>query len=136
MLPVLTLAQSVATVIDTRPRLVTVQELECHIERVTVPRAPGGIMDGTAQALKGDGDALAGAIIGGVIGNRIGGENKGAAATLGVIIGSNIASDTAGRGNAVEYQDREVCRPVTRQIQRGEIVTFEYQGRRFTVTFD
>lgn len=141
IIPGLALAQSVATVVETRPRLVTIQERECRIEQipVTTGSAPGTVFDGTGAALKGDGDALAGAIIGGVIGNQFGkGDGKKAATVAGVIIGSNMAHGTANAqgGTHTRYVNQEVCRDVPRQVHRGDIVTFEYRGRRFTVTFD
>lgn len=130
-----------AQVVNVQPRYITSHTRQCHIEQVPVTRtAPqGGVFDGTGAALKGDGDALAGAIIGGVIGNQIGsGDGRKAATVAGVIIGSNMANGTAKNngGTHTEYVNREVCRNVPQQIQRGEIVTFSYKGRQFTVTFD
>jgi uncharacterized protein YcfJ len=130
-----------AQVINVQPKYVTSYSKQCHIEQVPVTRtAPqGGVFDGTGAALKGDGDALAGAIIGGVIGNQFGkGDGKKAATVAGVIIGSNMANGTANAhgGTYTEYVNREVCRNVPQQVQRGEIVTFSYKGRQFTVTFD
>lgn len=130
-----------AQVVNVQPKYVTSYSKQCHIEQVPVTRtAPqGGVFDGTGAALKGDGDALAGAIIGGVIGNQFGkGDGKKAATVAGVIIGSNMANGTANAqgGTYTEYVNREVCRNVPQQIQRGEIVTFSYKGRQFTVTFD
>ena len=130
-----------AQVINVQPRYVTNYIKQCHIEQVPVTRnsPQGGVFDGTVQALKGDGDALAGAIIGGVIGNQFGnGDGKKAATVAGVIIGSNMANGTANAqgGTYTEYVNREVCRNVAQQVQRGEIVTFSYKGRQFTMTFD
>ena len=130
-----------AQVINVQPKYMTTYNRQCHVEQVPVTRtAPqGGVFDGTGAALKGDGDALAGAIIGGVIGNQIGrGDGKKAATVAGVIIGSNIANGTANAqgGTYTEYVNREVCRNVPQQVQRGEIVTFLYKGRQFTVTFE
>jgi len=131
----------VARVINTQPKYVTTYQRQCHVEQVPVTRtAPqGGVFDGTGAALKGDGDALAGAIIGGVIGNQIGnGDGRKAATVAGVIIGSNMANGTSRNngGTYTEYVNREVCRNVAQQVQRGEIVTFSYKGRQFTMTFD
>jgi len=130
-----------AQVINIQPKYVTTYSRQCHIEQVPVTRtAPqGGVFDGTGAALKGDGDALAGAIIGGVIGNQFGkGDGKTAATVAGVIIGSNMANGTANAqgGTYTEYVNREVCRNVAQQTQRGEIVTFSYRGRTFTQTFE
>ena len=130
-----------AQVINVQPKYVTTYSKQCHIEQVPVTRtAPqGGVFDGTGAALKGDGDALAGAIIGGVIGNQFGrGDGKKAATVAGVIIGSNMANSTANAqgGTYTEYVNREVCRNVAQQVQRGEIITFSYRGRTFTQTFE
>jgi uncharacterized protein YcfJ len=130
-----------ARVVNVQPKYITSYTKQCHIEQVPVTRtAPqGGVFDGTGAALKGDGDALAGAIIGGVIGNQFGrGDGKKAATVAGVIIGSNMANGTANAqgGTYTEYASREVCRNIPQQVQRGEIVTFAYRGRQFTVTFD
>lgn len=131
----------VARVVNVQPKYITTHSRQCYLEQVPVTRtAPqGGVFDGTGAALKGDGDALAGAIIGGVIGNQIGnGDGRKAATIAGVIIGSNMANGTAKAqgGTVTEYVNREVCRNVPQQVQRGEIVTFLYKGRQFTVTFD
>lgn len=130
-----------AHVVNVQPRYITTHARQCHIEQIPVTRqAPqGGVFDGTGSALKGDGDALAGAIIGGVIGNQFGkGDGKKAATVAGVIIGSNIANGTANAqgGTYTEYVNKEVCRNVPQQVQQGEIVTFLYKGRQFTVNFD
>lgn len=130
-----------AHVVNVQPRYVTTHTRQCYVEQVPVTRTSpqGGVFDGTGAALKGDGDALAGAIIGGVIGNQLGrGDGKKAATVAGVIIGSNMANGTANAqgGSYTEYASREVCRNVPQQVQRGEIVTFAYKGRQFTVTFD
>jgi uncharacterized protein YcfJ len=130
-----------ARVVNVQPKYITSYTKQCHIEQVPVTRtAPqGGVFDGTGAALKGDGDALTGAIIGGVIGNQFGrGDGKKAATVAGVIIGSNMANGTANAqgGTYTEYASREVCRNIPQQVQRGEIVTFAYRGRQFTVTFD
>lgn len=142
MVPLTVLAYNdSARIVDVQPKYVTSYARQCHIERVPVTRAvpQGGVLDGTGQALKGDGDALAGAIIGGVIGNQFGkGDGKTAATIAGVVIGSNIGNGTSKQngGSYTEYVDREVCQNVPQRIQKGEIVTFEYRGRRFTVNFD
>jgi uncharacterized protein YcfJ len=130
-----------AQVIRVQPKYINTYVKQCHIEQVSVSRntQPGSVLDGTGAALKGDGDALAGAIIGGVIGNQFGsGDGKKAATVAGVIIGSNMANGTSKSqaGSTVEYVSREVCRNVPQQVQKGEIVTFSYQGRRFDVHFD
>lgn len=134
-------AQDSARVVEVQPKYITTYTKQCYIEQVPVTRtAPqGGVLDGVGGALKGDGDALAGAIIGGVIGNQIGGgDGKKAATVAGVIIGSNMANGTSKNngGTYTEYVNREVCQNVPQRMPRGKMVTFEYEGQRFTVSFD
>lgn len=86
----------------------------------------GGVFDGTGQALKGNGNALAGAIIGGVIGNQFGGgDGKKAATVLGVIVGSNMANGTADK-------TRQVCSQTPKWEQRSRLtgwnVTYSFNG--------
>lgn len=75
---------------------------------------------------------IIGAIAGGIIGNQVGGGNgKTAATALGAAIGSHVGTNQGPR--IVEEVN---CFPETRQIQRGEKVTFRYKGKLITQVID
>lgn len=109
-------------VVNVQPRMVTMYQQQC--QQVAVQRAPSGNSSG----------GVLGAIAGAALGNQIGGgSGKDIATAAGAVIGYQI-----GRGpdqpGGVEYQT--VCSNVPVTVQRGEIVTFVYKGRRFTQTFE
>jgi len=89
------------------------------------------------------GDFLAGAIIGGAIGNNVS-NDKGAGA-IGAIIGGAIANENAKKKNSsatiVGYKRERVCETTVteqRQIVREYMYTtmkFEYNGNIYTVRF-
>jgi len=87
----------------------------------------------TRQVVKNRNDInIIGAIAGGIIGNQVGGGNgKTAATALGAVLGSRVATDVSPR--IVEEVN---CFPETRQIQRGEKVTFRYKGKLITQVID
>jgi len=87
----------------------------------------------TRQVVKNRNDInIIGAIAGGIIGNQVGGGNgKTAATALGAVLGSRVATDAGPR--IVEEVN---CFPETRQIQRGEKVTFRYKGKLITQVID
>tara|TARA_B100001094_G_C17997549_1_gene703430 strand:- start:151 stop:666 length:516 start_codon:yes stop_codon:yes gene_type:complete len=95
----------------------------------------GSIFSGTNEALKGNGDSLLGAIIGGVIGNKVGNGNDGAT-VLGVIIGSNIGNETS------DSSKKTVCSQETRynEVQKVQythtVMVVEYNGYFKTITFN
>ena len=75
---------------------------------------------------------IIGAIAGGIIGNQVGGGNgKTAATALGAAIGSHVGTNQGPR--IVEEVN---CFPETRQVQRGEKVTFRYKGKLITQVID
>ena len=90
------------------------------------------------------GDFLAGAIIGGAIGNQIG-DSKGNGA-LGAIIGGAIANESAKKKNStstiIGYKRENVCTTTTvrtKNIQRvynGTVMSFVYQDKQYTVRFN
>lgn len=87
----------------------------------------------TRQVVKDPNDInIIGAIAGGIIGNQVGGGNgKTAATALGAVIGSRVGTNQGPR--IVEEVN---CFPETRQVQRGEKVTFRYKGKVFTQVID
>lgn len=89
------------------------------------------------------GDFLAGAIIGGAIGNQVG-DSKGNGA-IGAIIGGAIANENAKKKNSsatiVGYKRERICNTTVtqeRKIVREYVktrLTFNYQGKIYTVDF-
>ena len=97
-----------------------------------------GVFNGAGQALKGNGDALFGAIIGGVVGNQFGGgKGKDAATALGAIIGSNIG---AGTNQPSRPTTTTVCNdvPQYREVQTitGYRVKYRFGGAVYTAKFN
>lgn len=85
-------------------------------------------------------DVAAGAIIGGLLGNQVGGgSGKDAATIIGAIIGAEKAKKPKTERRIIGYRNVEVCEMVTTNsgtIQRKElayvIVTARYNGIEFT----
>jgi uncharacterized protein YcfJ len=106
---------------------------------VYVKEEQGKWNDGVSGAIKGDGDAIAGAIIGGLIGNQFGGgTGKDVMTGLGVIVGSNVAKGTANRrGGTIK---RTICDDVPQYQKVKEItgynVTYMYQGMHYKAFFN
>jgi uncharacterized protein YcfJ len=116
-------AQQFVEVVRVEPRLVTIQQQQCQDVLVQIPGSSGNAAG-----------SVLGAIAGAAIGNQIGGgSGKDIATVVGGIVGYQ-----AGRGEPVAptVERRVQCTfaPVT--IQRGETVTFRYNGRIFTQTFE
>ena len=110
--------QDVAVVISKQPRFATMYQQVCS--QVPVER-------------RSQGGGVVGAIVGAAIGNQIGdGRGRDIATAAGAVIGGSMGSQ--GDGSVVEMQTRCSQQPVT--FQQGEIVTFEYKGRRFTQSFN
>lgn len=110
--------QDVAVVVARQPRFNTVYQQTC----TTVPverRSQGG--------------SVLGAIAGAAIGNQIGGgSGRDIATAAGAVIGSQLGGQNDN--TTVDMQTR--CSQQPMQVQSGEIVTFEYRGRRFTQIFN
>lgn len=109
--------QDVAVVVSRQPRFTTAYQQVCS--QVPVER-------------KGIGGTIVGGVLGAAIGNQIGGgSGKDIATAAGAVIGGTLG----GQNDAVmEMQTRCSQQPI--QIQSGEIVTFEYRGRRFSQAFN
>lgn len=79
-----------------------------------------GVFNGTGEALKGNGDAIAGAIIGGIIGNQFGGgTGKDVMTGLGVIVGSNVGAGTNKKPGTVT---RTICDEIPQYTTKTTIV--------------
>lgn len=110
--------QDVAVVVGRQPRYTTVYQQVC-IQVPVERRSQGG--------------GAVGAILGAAIGNQIGdGRGRDIATAAGAVIGGQMGSQNDG--TVVDMQTR--CSQQPSQILSGEIVTFEYRGRRFTQLFN
>ena len=109
--------QDVAVVVARQPRYVTTYQQVCT--QVPVERRSSG-------------SGAVGAILGAAIGNQIGGgHGREIATAAGAVIGAQMGSQSDG--TVVEMQTR--CSQQPTQVLAGELVTFEYRGRRFTQEF-
>lgn len=117
-----TFAQEYAVVVNVEPKHALVEQKHCtpvDPHRVEIPTNTGG--------------AVLGAIGGAYIGNQIGkGSSKDITTAAGAVIGYNIGAGS----RSTESTPRQVCKNVVVHSQNGEVVTFEYRGRRFRVNFD
>jgi uncharacterized protein YcfJ len=111
--------QDVAVVVSKQPRYNTVYQQVCT--QVPVERRNSG------------GGGAVGAILGAAIGNQIGGgHGREIATAAGAVIGGQMGSQNDSTN--IEMQTR--CSQQPTQIMVGEIITFEYRGRRFTQIFN
>ena len=120
-LPLSVVAQDVY-VISTQPRLVTIQQQQCHIQEF--------------QQQSSGGSGAIGAVAGGLLGSTLGGNSndKIAGTVIGALIGGAIGNEVGREPPRIEQ--RQVCRYVPIQVQQGETVTFSYRGRVFTHSFN
>ncbi|WP_024300957.1 glycine zipper 2TM domain-containing protein [Pseudogulbenkiania sp. MAI-1] len=125
-----------ATVLKSEPRYENVKDDNCEQvnEQAAAPATTGGLGDVmTAE----NGGALLGGIVGGVLGHQVGGGKGKTAATIvgaigGAMAGQQIARNT--QGTRPTATTRTVCRPTQREELVGYDVTYEYRGKRSTVT--
>jgi uncharacterized protein YcfJ len=107
----------IATVVSRTPRIVTEYQRVCqqqYVER----RDPSG--------------SIIGGVIGGVIGNQFG---KGSGNDIATGIGAIAGAIVGGNESPTVGESKTVCNNVAVQVQRGEIITFDYRGRRFVQIF-
>lgn len=88
------------------------------------------------------GDALAGAIIGGAIGNQFGnGSGKDAMTVLGAIIGADAANKRGGQQRIIGYTTETRCENQTvyintdQRVYSHSTITFIDNGKTYTVRF-
>lgn len=111
------LAQDVAVVVARQPQMRTVYQQVCT--QVPVER-------------RGVGGTIVGGVLGAAIGNQIGGgSGRDIATAAGAVIGGTI-----GGQNDSTVEMRTQCTQQPMQVQAGEIITFEYRGRRFSQVFN
>lgn len=110
-------------IVNIQPRLITTYQQQCEQIAVQRPATSGNTAGG-----------VLGAIAGAALGNQVGGgSGKDIATAAGAVIGYQVGRGD-GQPGGIEYQT--VCKQVPVTMQRGEIVTFSYKGRRFTQMFD
>jgi uncharacterized protein YcfJ len=108
-------------IVSVQPKIVTVQQQQCQQVQVRTDNSGVG--------------TVIGGVAGGIIGNQVGkGSGNTAATVAGAVVGGMVGN-RIGQDQA-EYQTRTQCSYVPVQVQRGEIVTFNYRGRIFTQTFE
>lgn len=114
-------AQEVATVVRVEPKFVTVHQRQCQQMSVTEDNSGLG--------------TVIGGVAGGIIGHQVGkGTGKDVATVLGAVTGAAVGNRI---GQDQRNSDlREVCSMIPVQMQRGRVVTFNYQGQIFSVQFD
>ena len=124
-----------ATVIHVKPNYQNVQvprhRNECQTVEVPIYSNVGG------QASTGD--TIFGALIGGALGNQVGGgKGKDAMTVLGAIIGADVANKRAATGQQqiVGYRQEENCRKIsfyeTHERLKNYRITYEFNGIQAT----
>jgi uncharacterized protein YcfJ len=123
LVPSLAVAQQFAEVVRIEPRMVTTQQQQCQEVLVQVPGSSGNQAGG-----------VLGAIAGAALGNQVGGgSGKDIATVVGGVVGYQVGK---GEATAPTTERRVQCTITPVQVQRGEIVTFRYNGRIFSQTFE
>ena len=103
------------------PKYVTVTRQECETREVYVENSLGG--------------SIVGGVIGAAIGNEIGGgSGRKIATVVGAITGANVGRTRAENNGRIEQ--RQICRDVQVQVQRGKYVTMRYEGKLHTILVD
>lgn len=123
-------ADEYATVTAVKPNYQNVQvpryRTDCQVKKVPIY---GNVQNGQA----GTGDVIVGAIIGGAIGNQVGGgSGKDAATVLGAIIGADVANKrTTQQQEIVGYREEQTCNNVTYYETQEELknYTIQYEWR-------
>ena len=93
-------------IVSEKPKYVMVTQKECEIKEVYVENSLGG------------------SIVGGVIGATI----------VGAITGANVGRTRAENNGRIKQ--RQICRDVQVQVQRGKYVTMRYEGKLHTILVD
>lgn len=116
LVPSITFAQ--IEIVSEKPRYVSVTQKECETKEVYVENSLGG--------------SIVGGVIGAAIGNQIGGgSGKDIATVVGAITGANVGRTRAENNGRIEQ--RQICRDVQVQVQRGKYVTMRYEGKLHTI---
>jgi len=115
------IAFSQVEIVSEKPHYVMVTQKECEYQDVYVENTLGG--------------SIVGGVIGAAIGNEIGGgSGRKIATVVGAITGANVGRTRAERNGRIEQ--RQICRDVQIQVQRGKYVTMRYEGKLHTILVD
>tara|TARA_R110000764_G_scaffold129881_1_gene217635 strand:- start:53 stop:439 length:387 start_codon:yes stop_codon:yes gene_type:complete len=116
-----TLAFAQIEIVSEKPKYVMVTQKECEYQDVYVENSLGG--------------SIIGGVLGAAIGNQIGGgSGKDIATIVGAITGTNVGRTRAENNGRIEQ--RQICRDVQVQVQRGKYVTMRYEGKLHTILID
>jgi uncharacterized protein YcfJ len=108
-------------IVSEKPHYVMVTQKECEYKEVYVENSVGG--------------SIIGGLIGAAIGNEIGGgSGKKIATVAGAITGANVGRTRAENNGRIEQ--RQICRDVQIQVQRGKYITMRYEGKLHTILVD
>ena len=108
-------------IVTEKPHYVMVTQKECEYQDVYVENSLGG--------------SIVGGVIGAAIGNEIGGgSGRKIATVVGAITGANVGRTRAENNGRIEQ--RQICRDVQVQVQRGKYVTMRYEGKLHTILVD
>ena len=124
-------ADEYATITAVKPNYQNVQvpryRTDCRVNQVPIY---GNVQNGQAST----GDTIVGAIIGGAIGNQVGGgSGKDAATVLGAIIGADVANKRGSQSQEiVGYREEQTCKNVTYYETQEELknytIRYEWRG--------
>jgi outer membrane lipoprotein SlyB len=115
------IAFSQVEIVSEKPHYVMVTQKECEYQDVYVENSLGG--------------SIVGGVIGAAIGNEIGGgSGRKIATVVGAITGANVGRTRAENNGRIEQ--RQFCRDVQVQVQRGKYVTMRYEGKLHTILVD
>ena len=107
--------------VSEKPKYFMVTQKECEYQDVYVENSLGV--------------SIVGGVIGAAIGNEIGGgSGRKIATVVGAITGANVGRTRAENNSRIEQ--RQVCRDVQVQVQRGKYVTMRYEGKLHTILID
>ena len=124
-------ADEYATITAVKPNYQNVSvpryRTDCRVNQVPIY---GNVQNGQSST----GDTIVGAIIGGAIGNQVGGgSGKDAATVLGAIIGADVANKrTTQQQQIIGYREEQTCNNVTYYETQEEIknytIRYEWRG--------
>jgi uncharacterized protein YcfJ len=114
-------AEDHAKVIRSVPRYATVYHQHCRTEQVATDNSGVG--------------TVIGGVAGGILGNQVGGgSGKDVATVLGAVVGASVGNRIGQ--DQVNVENRNICQQIPTSVQVGEVVTFLYKGKTFSVNIN